>query len=98
MLPPLARDIGEPGEEGPVALGQLAAGLSVQVGGLEELAVRVELQLLHGAVADADRGRLSMSGEMLELAFGERALTADAVHDLEIFGAPGAGTLEPGLE
>src|SRR5207244_10240604 len=38
-------------------------GLGVQPGGLHQLAVGVELELVDGAVADADRRRVAVAGE-----------------------------------
>src|SRR5262249_39071110 len=96
--PALADDVRQTGEERPVARGQIAAGLSVEVGGLEDLAVCVELHLLDGPIADPHRNRAAVALEVEELEFGQRPLAANAVHDLEIRRATGAGALQPELE
>ena len=53
-------------------------------GRAEQLAVDVELALVPGAVADADRLAVPPPGEVRELALGEVVLAPDAEHDLEI--------------
>ena len=98
LAPAVGDDVGEPGEEAPVLRRQPPARLAEEVRGLEDRAVGVELHLLDGAVADADRGRPAVAGEVVELALRERALARDAVHDLEIAWPARAGPLEPGLE
>ena len=52
--------------------------------GAEELAVDVELTLGPCAIADAHRTAVAPSREMIEGAFGQVMLTADAEHDLQI--------------
>ena len=57
-------------------------------GGIEELAVDVELALVPGAVAHPDRGAGAPAGQAGQFAFGQVALPADPVHDLQV-GAAG---------
>src|SRR5215216_654883 len=50
----------------------------------EDLAVDVELELFGSGVADADRFRALVPGELLQLELGEAPLAADSVHDLDL--------------
>ena len=52
------------------------------VGGVEQLAVDVELALVPRAVADAHRCAVAPAGQVRELALGQVVLAADAEHDL----------------
>src|SRR5439155_9774695 len=98
-VPPAgADDVGEPGEESPVLGGEAAARLGVEISGLEDLPIGVELHLLDGAVADPDRRRSPVPDEVGELPLGEGAFAENPVHDLQVLRAAGSGPLEPGLE
>ena len=48
-----------------------------------DLAVDVELELLGRGVADADRPRALVAGQLVELELGQAPLAADPVHDLD---------------
>ena len=56
------------------------------VGGVNQLAVHVQLQLRGGGVADPDRQRAVEAGQPVELALVQPPLAGDAVHDLEVGG------------
>ena len=60
-------------------------------GGVEQLAVDVELALVPGAVADPHRGAVPPAAEVLQLPLGEIALAADAEHDLQVPAPPDLG-------
>jgi hypothetical protein len=62
----------------------LAVGLRVDVEGVHERAVDVVLALVEGAVPDPHRTGAAVPGEVVERRFGQVALAADAVHDLEL--------------
>src|SRR5207249_904042 len=49
----------------------------------DDLAVHVDLALVPGAVADADRAAVLPAGQMAKLTLAEIAFTADAEHDLQ---------------
>jgi hypothetical protein len=55
----------------------------LQVQRVQELAVDVELDLVPGAVADANRRRVAPPAQVAEHALGEVVLAADPVHDLQ---------------
>ena len=57
----------------------------------------VELELLARFVADAHRLRVLVAGQPVELDLGEPPFAADAVHDLELAGVAGDGSLQPTL-
>ena len=61
-------------------------------GGVEQLAVDVELALVPGAVADPHRGSCPRQpAEVGQLALGQVALAADAEHDLQVVAPPQLG-------
>ena len=62
-----------------------------------DLAEDVELELLARFVADAHRLRVLVAGQPVELDLGEPPFAADAVHDLELAGVSGDGSLQPAL-
>src|SRR6516165_1410532 len=62
---------------------QLTELLAVEVQGVEQLAVDVELGLVPGPVADPHRRRVAPPAQVRKLALAEVMLTADAVHDLQ---------------
>ncbi len=66
--------------------------------GVEEVTVDVELELLHGGVADAHWPRTAVAIEVPELDLGEEPLASDAVHDLQVLGPPRGGALHPAHE
>ena len=68
----------------------LAVGLRVDVEGVDERAIDVVLTLVEGAVPDPDRTGAAVAGEVVERRFGQVALAADAVHDLELVAVPEA--------
>src|SRR5690606_6230396 len=70
-LPALAHDLDEAEQELPVALVERAARLAVEICGLEELAVGIELHLLDRAVAHANRCRSTMASKVKQLALGQ---------------------------
>jgi hypothetical protein len=65
---------------------QFLAGFDRHVRDHRELAVDVELELIGGCVADSDRLRALVTGELVELVLGQAPLPADPVHDLQLGG------------
>jgi hypothetical protein len=63
LMPPHADEVGDTSEPVWDIAVKRVAGLGVQPGGLHQLAVGVELELVDGAVADADRRRVAVTGE-----------------------------------
>jgi hypothetical protein len=96
--PALADEVRVAAQHAPVALGELASDALIEPGGLEELAVAVELGLAGGSVADAHGARAAVPREMVELDLGQGPSPLDAVHDPEVFGTTGAGALDEALE
>src|SRR6185436_17671740 len=70
-------------------------GLSRLVHRVEELAVHVELELVHGRVADADRLRALVAAEPGDLYLPEPSFARGTVQDLELRRVAGDGTHEP---
>ncbi len=64
-------------------LGEVPAGLDVQVHRVEQRAPDVVLLLVIGVVADADRGGAVVAAQMIEGRLRQLALTAHPVHHLE---------------
>src|SRR5262249_61272958 len=62
---------------------------------VSDLAVNVELELRRRRVADANRTGALEAGEPRYLPLRETPLAADAVHDLQLVGAPGDGPEQP---
>ncbi len=62
---------------------------------VHHLAEDVELQLRRGRVADPDRPRALVAGQPVELHLGQPPLARQAVHDLQVGGAPRGGAKEP---
>ncbi len=67
----------------PVLVVQVLAGLHVEIDRVEECSPDVVLMLLEGRVADPDRFRSFVPGQVIERGLGEPFLPADPVHDLE---------------
>src|SRR5205823_9855482 len=68
----------------PSRLGQLLPRLPRRVGGLDELAVDVELELLDGGVADPDGLRPTVALQLVEYKLGHAVLGVDRVHHLKL--------------
>ena len=68
---------------------KLAELLAVQVQGVEQLPVDVELGLVPGSVAHAHRSRIAPATQVRQLALGEVVLAGDAIHDLQRVAASG---------
>ena len=83
LHPAPGRGVGEVRHEGLDLRMEVAQVLAVEPQRVEQLAVDVELHLIPGAVADADRARLAPATQVRQLALREVVLTADAVHDLQ---------------
>ena len=62
--------------------GRLAV-LVIQVEGVEEFAVDVELELIGGAIADPDRPRSAVAFEMVERPLGEIGSPVEGVKRLQ---------------
>src|SRR5207302_1191189 len=74
VSPALEHDPADPREEVPEDLVDFAAVLPVEPGRVEQLAERVELELLCGAVPDSHRPRAAVPLEPVELDRGEQPL------------------------
>ena len=73
-------DVGKKHRRGAV---ELTHSRREQVGGGKELTVHVELGLLPGAVADADRPTIRVALQMRELVLEQQSPASNAVHDLQ---------------
>ena len=80
-----AQDSSDSLEPEPAGLGQ----------GDHHLAEDVALPLVDGPVADPDRARALVPGQVVELALGQLAAAVDGVHDLEVGGVAGHGPHQP---
>ena len=88
FAPVLQGGVNEPGEPFPHRrddLGGPAAELDVD--GVEDHSPHVVLVLVPGAVADPNRARSPIPGQVAESPFGQVAFPADAVHDLQLWHA-----------
>ena len=65
------------------------------VDGVHELPVDVELELPGGGIADPHRRRSLVSGEPVDLQFGQATLTGWSVHDLQLIGITGGDASQP---
>src|SRR5205823_12895854 len=83
LVPGLANPLDDLSELLPGLVGDGLAVLVVQVDGIDQLAVDVELELVGRAVADAHRCRSAVALEVVELDLLEVGAAVDAVHDLE---------------
>ncbi len=72
--------------------------LVVEVRGVENLAVDVELLLAVSAVAHAHRARPAVAFQVVERVFGQVRAAVDAVHDLEFVAAGDAQPVQPAEE
>ena len=80
----------------PPAIGvALQAALARLVERVEDLAVDVELELLHRRVADAHGLRVLVAGQPVELDLGQHALPGDAVEDVRLLRVAGDRAHEP---
>src|SRR5690242_2830166 len=72
---------------------KLAELLAIQIEGVQELAVDIQLRLSPRPVADSDWGGLSPAAQVRQLALGEVVLAGDPVHDLQraLAGPPARG-------
>jgi len=98
LLPALGGGVDEAEQEAPVVVVGRRAPLVPLPRQLEEVPVDVELQLLSGGVADADRSRAAVALEVGKLELGQTALPAHAEHDLQVVGAAGGGSLDEAPE
>jgi hypothetical protein len=67
----------------------------VEVDGVENLAVDVELKLIDRVVADPHQRGSATALEVTQLDLRMQALAADAVQDLHVLGAPDRGPYQP---
>ena len=82
LAPDAADEVGDAGESAAGLAVEPAAGLRVDQGGLEQVAVDVELGLRGGVVADPDRARAPIAVQ-LERALGCALAAVQAVEDLQ---------------
>ena len=64
-------------------MGNRRAIFIIQIDGIHELAVDVELELIIGAVPNAHRGRLLVAFPVDETLFGEEMPPVNAIHHLQ---------------
>jgi hypothetical protein len=83
-------------EVGPEVGGDGRPVLVGEVHRIHQLAVDVELELIEGAVADADGPRAAVPVEVVERVFGQVAPAVDPVHDLQ--GSVPAGFVDARLQ
>ena len=83
LAPAPCSGVGEIGDEGLDLRVELAELFPVEVEGVQQLAVDVELYLIPGAVSNPHGRRVAPAAQMRELALGEVVLAADPVHDLQ---------------
>ena len=83
-LPVLADPVDHVGDADPLlVVHEPAAGALHHVGGVEQLAVDVELELAGGAVSDSHRGGAHVALEVRELELGKVRAAVDPVHQLQ---------------
>ena len=80
--------IHEAGDDVPHGLGDGAATAGMGGERVEQHPPHVVLVLVERSVPDADRLRSEVAGQMIQRAFGEIGLAADAVHDLQLGRVP----------
>src|SRR4051812_48352287 len=97
FLPSLGGGVDEREEEAPVVVVGGAAHLVPLPRQVEEVPVDIELQLLGGGVADAHGCRALVPLER-ELELDQAALSADAVHDLQVVDAARRAALDEAAE
>src|SRR3954463_6801769 len=83
LVPARGRGVGEKGDELWNSRMQPPELLAVQVQGVQQLAVDVELCLAPGAVADAHWLRVAPAAQVRQLALGQVVLPAYPIHDLQ---------------
>ena len=83
LIPVVAQPLDDLVHLHPGVVGDRLAVLVVEVDGVDQLAVDVELKLRGGAVSDPHRGRALVALEVVEHLLGEVGAAVDAVHDLE---------------
>ena len=74
------------------------AGAGEEPGGVEDPAVAVELVLVGGAVADADRAAVGVAGPAVEFPFRRRVAAVEGEQDGEAGPVQAAGVEQPGEE
>ena len=94
LVPVLADPVDDPGEVLPGVVVDRGAVLVVEVDGVDQLAVDVELELVGGAVADPHRRRAAVALEVVEHLLGELGAAVDPVHDLQRARLAGRGVAE----
>ena len=98
FAPPLRDLVGE-AAHGPPGLGvEPMAGAGEQPGGVEDPAVAVELVLVGGAVADADRAAVGVAGPAVEFPFRGWVAAVEGEQDGEAGPVQAAGVEQPGEE
>ncbi len=80
LAPNVVNDLSEPCQHACARLINHAASSGIAVGCQDDLAVNVSLLLTMSAVADTDRARLSIAGEMCQLPLVKISTTVDVVH------------------
>jgi hypothetical protein len=100
QLPMLTDPIDDLGDAGPGIITDGAPVFVVEIDGIEEFAVDIELELAPCGIADADWFGTAVAFEMIEADFVEVMVSIEAVHDLERAGGPGlpANPVEPAEE
>src|ERR1700733_2906372 len=83
LVPVLTQPVGGRGDRAPDVVGHVPDVLVESVDRIDDLAVDVELELVGGVVADADRPGSSVAVEVVEGLFGDVRPAVDAVEHLQ---------------
>src|SRR5262245_6223925 len=89
LVPVVAHPIDGVGDPLPEIVAGRLRVLVVEVEGIDELAVDIELELTVGGVADAHRARAAITFEVVERSLEQLLAAVDAVNDLEVGGMVG---------
>ena len=95
LTPVVEDEVGDAAEKGPLLLVQLADVPLIEVRGVDDLAVDVQLELSLRLVADADGPGAAVAVQLRELDLGEASLPAEAVHELQIARAARGAPVKP---
>jgi predicted AAA+ superfamily ATPase len=98
FVPPFRDLVGEAAHGPPGLRVEPLAGAGEEPGGVEDPAVAVELVLVVGAVADADRAAVGVAGPAVEFPFGGWVAAVEGEQDGEAGSVQAAGVEQPGVE
>jgi hypothetical protein len=84
-------------EQPPEGRGDEAAVAVVEPGGVEQVAVDIELELA-GGVADPHRAGAEVAVQGIQLNLRQQPFPADAIHEPQVLGPAGGGAFQPAHE